>query len=107
MIEAWGNSSSLCGPDHRVAVPRAPQHPQPSTLHVMDFRACSRVACQAPAVATLTFDYSEALAVLGPLAVSKSPHSFDLCQRHARLTTVPAGWSLMRHTALGGEQSEL
>ncbi|MFC5930713.1 DUF3499 family protein [Cryobacterium melibiosiphilum] len=73
----------------------------------MDFRPCSRVACQAPAVATLTFDYADALAVLGPLAVTKSPHSFDLCARHAQLTTVPAGWSLMRHAALGGDQPQL
>lgn len=72
----------------------------------MDFRPCSRVACQAPAVATLTFDYSDALAVLGPLAGTKSPHSFDLCARHAQLTTVPTGWSLMRHTALGDEPAE-
>ena len=79
----------------------------PSTLLVMDFRPCSRVACQAPAVATLTFDYSDALAVLGPLAVAKSPHSFDLCQRHAQLTSVPTGWSLMRHTAFGGDSAGL
>lgn len=72
----------------------------------MDSRPCSRVACQAPAVATLTFDYSDALAVLGPLAGSKSPHSFDLCARHAQLTTVPTGWSIMRHAALGGGQTE-
>jgi len=72
----------------------------------MDFRPCSRVACQAPAVATLTFDYSDALAVLGPLADTKSPHSFDLCQRHAQRTAVPVGWRLMRHAALGGDQPE-
>ena len=63
----------------------------------MTFRPCSRVACLEPAVATLTFDYGDSLAVLGPLAGRKEPHSFDLCSRHAERTTAPRGWQLMRH----------
>jgi hypothetical protein len=34
-------------------------------------------------VATLTYDYADAMAVLGPLAIRREPHSYDLCERHA------------------------
>ena len=62
----------------------------------MSFRPCSRVACPEESAATLTFDYVDAMAVLGPLAIQREPHTFDLCARHARLTTAPQGWQLMR-----------
>ncbi|MCY7403894.1 MAG: DUF3499 domain-containing protein, partial [Cryobacterium sp.] len=61
----------------------------------MTFRPCSRVACLEPSVATLTFDYGESLAVLGPLSSRKEPHSFDLCSRHgARPRAPPRGGAL-------------
>lgn len=47
-------------------------------------------------MATLTFDYGDSMAVLGPLSLEREPHSFDLCDRHARLTSAPQGWQLVR-----------
>ena len=66
----------------------------------MSFRPCSRVACPDESVATLTFDYGDSMAVLGPLSIEREPHAFDLCDRHARLTTVPHGWQLIRLSTL-------
>ena len=45
----------------------------------------------------MTFDYADSMAVLGPLSIEHDPHSFDLCHRHAALTTAPQGWQLIRH----------
>ncbi|HSP52100.1 MAG TPA: DUF3499 family protein [Cryobacterium sp.] len=67
----------------------------------MSFRPCSRVACPEESAATLTFDYADAMAVLGPLAIQREPHTFDLCARHARLTAAPQGWQLVRLRTLG------
>ncbi|WP_111718522.1 DUF3499 family protein [Homoserinimonas sp. OAct 916] len=64
-------------------------------------RPCSRVACPRDAVATLTFDYDDSMAVLGPLSTSAEPHSYDLCERHAERTSAPEGWHLVRHTVAG------
>ncbi|TDW30731.1 DUF3499 family protein [Cryobacterium psychrophilum] len=63
----------------------------------MSNRPCSRIACGKPSVATLTFDYADSMAVLGPLAIEHDPHSFDLCDRHSARTTAPQGWQLVRH----------
>lgn len=60
-------------------------------------RPCSRVACPRDAVATLTFDYDDSMAVLGPLSMSAEPHSYDLCARHTERTSAPKGWHLVRH----------
>lgn len=60
------------------------------------FRQCSRTACSREAVATLTYVYSDSTAVLGPLAVSAEPHSYDLCQQHASRLTAPRGWEVVR-----------
>lgn len=51
---------------------------------------------------TLTFDYAESTAVLGPLAIVREPHGYDLCARHAERTSPPVGWQIVRHTTLGG-----
>ena len=67
----------------------------------MSFRSCSRVACPDESVATLTFDYGDSMAVLGPLSIEREPHAFDLCDRHARLTSVPHGWQLIRLSTMG------
>ncbi len=50
-----------------------------------------------PAVATLTYVYAESTAVVGPLAAFAEPHSYDLCEPHARSLTAPRGWDLVRH----------
>lgn len=60
-------------------------------------RKCSRTGCHEPAVATLTYAYLESTAVVGPLATSSEPHSYDLCEAHATRLTVPRGWEVVRH----------
>ncbi|OLR90427.1 hypothetical protein BJP25_27660 [Actinokineospora bangkokensis] len=60
-------------------------------------RRCSRTGCLNPAVATLTYAYSESTAVVGPLATYSEPHSYDLCEEHALRLTVPRGWEVVRH----------
>ncbi|HKS44744.1 MAG TPA: DUF3499 domain-containing protein [Amycolatopsis sp.] len=60
-------------------------------------RKCSRTGCPRPAVATLTYAYSDSTAVVGPLATASEPHSYDLCEQHALRLTVPKGWEVVRH----------
>ena len=60
-------------------------------------RRCSRNGCPQPAVATLTYVYADSTAVVGPLAVSAEPHTYDLCEAHAMRLTAPKGWDLVRH----------
>ena len=60
-------------------------------------RRCSRTGCHDSAVATLTYVYSDSTAVVGPLATYAEPHSYDLCEEHARRLTVPKGWEVVRH----------
>ncbi len=48
-------------------------------------------------VATLTYVYSDSTAVVGPLAAFAEPHSYDLCEQHARGLTAPRGWDLVRY----------
>jgi Protein of unknown function (DUF3499) len=60
-------------------------------------RRCTRNGCPEPAVATLTYIYAASTAVVGPLAVHPEPHSYDLCETHARTLTAPRGWDLVRH----------
>ncbi|WP_114454858.1 DUF3499 domain-containing protein [Halopolyspora algeriensis] len=60
-------------------------------------RRCSRTGCANPAVATLTYAYSDSTAVVGPLATHAEPHSYDLCEQHALRLTVPKGWEVVRH----------
>ncbi|MCU1506838.1 MAG: hypothetical protein QOG18_2649 [Microbacteriaceae bacterium] len=64
-------------------------------------RQCSKVACTAEAVSTLTWVYADSMAVLGPLSQATEPHSYDLCARHAERMSVPRGWQVVRHVALG------
>lgn len=47
-------------------------------------------------MATLTFVYAESTAVIGPLSTADEPHSWDLCDEHARRITVPRGWEMLR-----------
>lgn len=69
-------------------------------------RLCARVACGAPAVATLTADYSGSVMAVGPLSPERTPPALDLCARHRDRLSPPAGWTLMRHDP-GREPQEL
>ncbi|MCQ4121458.1 DUF3499 domain-containing protein [Rhodococcus tibetensis] len=60
-------------------------------------RRCCRPGCKNPAVATLTYVYSDSTAVVGPLATVDEPHSWDLCDTHASRITAPKGWELVRY----------
>ena len=66
----------------------------------MTGRPCSKVACAAEAVATLTYVYADSMAVLGPLSRSFEPHTYDLCPKHAERLSVPQGWQVIRHVVL-------
>jgi hypothetical protein len=68
-----------------------------SSPTVRRVRSCSRTGCGRPAVATLTYVYSDSTAVVGPLATFAEPHSYDLCEEHAVRLTVPRGWDVLRH----------
>jgi len=63
-------------------------------------RQCSKSSCRREAVATLTYVYSDSMAVVGPLAPTKSPHGFDLCAEHADRLSAPLGWRVIRHQTL-------
>lgn len=65
-------------------------------LLVSSARRCSRTACARPAVATLTYVYSDQTAVLGPLATFAEPHAYDLCEAHSERLSAPRGWEVMR-----------
>jgi hypothetical protein len=45
----------------------------------------------------LTYVYNDSTAVVGPLAAFAEPHTYDLCERHARSLTAPRGWDVVRH----------
>lgn len=45
----------------------------------------------------MTYVYSDSTAVVGPLAAYPEPHTYDLCETHARSLTAPRGWELVRH----------
>jgi hypothetical protein len=45
----------------------------------------------------LTYVYADSTAVVGPLAAFAEPHTYDLCEQHARGLTAPRGWELVRH----------
>lgn len=47
-------------------------------------------------MATLTYVYADSTAVVGPLAAFPEPHTYDLCEQHARSLTAPRGWALVR-----------
>ena len=61
-------------------------------------RRCSRSACSAPPVATLTYAYADSTCVLGPLSPFVEPHAYDLCEEHANRLTAPRGWQVVRVT---------
>ncbi len=59
-------------------------------------RTCSRTACTATAVATMTYVYADSTAVLGPLSIQPEPGAYDLCTRHVERTSAPKGWEVIR-----------
>ena len=59
-------------------------------------RKCSRQNCHEGAVATMTYGYDDATAVLGPLSPTPEPGALDLCADHAHSVTVPRGWTMIR-----------
>jgi len=66
----------------------------------MDGRLCSKATCAREAVATLTYDYTDQMAALGPLGAAGHPNAHDLCAPHADRLSVPSGWVVVRHEAL-------
>ncbi|WP_423918375.1 DUF3499 family protein [Frigoribacterium sp. 2-23] len=69
----------------------------------MNERLCSKTTCHDEAVATLTYVYADSMVVVGPLSADVEPHGYDLCARHASGLSVPQGWEVLRHVALGNE----
>jgi len=67
----------------------------------MNGRPCSKVACSAAAVSTLTYVYADSMAVLGPLSGRAEPHSYDLCEPHSQRLSAPNGWHIVRYSVLG------
>lgn len=63
-------------------------------------RICSKVGCQREAVSTLTHDYEGRMAAIGPLSAGNDPHTHDLCAHHTERMTLPAGWTVLRHSTL-------
>lgn len=45
---------------------------------------------------TLTYVYADSTAVIGPLATSAEPHTYDLCAKHSERLTAPRGWEVVR-----------
>jgi hypothetical protein len=71
------------------------------TLKGMNIRTCSRVACEAEPVSTLTYVYADSMAVLGPLSMEHEPGSYDLCARHTQSMSAPRGWQVVRYVSVG------
>lgn len=80
--------------------PRFDEGPRLDAHLAVDERLCSKVACAREAVATVTFDYADQMAALGPLGPGSDPHAHDLCAQHAERLSVPAGWLVIRHEAM-------
>ncbi len=70
------------------------------SVNAMRERLCSKVTCAREAVTTLTFDYDDQMAALGPLGGGDDPHAHDLCAIHTDRLSVPKGWVVVRHETL-------
>ena len=73
---------------------------RPVAWRTMLGRLCSKVACAREAVTTLTYDYGDQMAVVGPLGAGNDPHAHDLCAIHTGRLSVPKGWVVVRHETL-------
>jgi Protein of unknown function (DUF3499) len=69
-------------------------------VEAMQARLCSKIACAREAVATLTYDYGDQMAAVGPLGAAGDPHAHDLCAIHTERLSVPKGWLVVRHETL-------
>lgn len=86
-----------------VGTARRGIRPGPTTaasVKAMRERLCSKVGCAREAVTTLTYDYGDQMAVLGPLGAGNDPHAHDLCAIHTGRMSVPKGWVVVRHETL-------
>ncbi|MFM8446704.1 MAG: DUF3499 domain-containing protein [Candidatus Nanopelagicaceae bacterium] len=72
-------------------------------MSIRTSRHCSRSGCHRKAAMTLTYVYSESIAVLGPLATYSEPHAYDLCEIHGAKLTAPNGWQVIRREINSGE----
>ena len=70
------------------------------SVEPMRTRLCSKVGCAREAVTTLTYDYGDQMAALGPLGLGNDPHAHDLCAIHTDRLSVPKGWLVVRHETL-------
>lgn len=66
-----------------------------ASLGVKATRQCTRSSCSRAAAATLTYVYADSTVVVGQLAASAEPHSYDLCAAHAEGFTAPRGWDVV------------
>ncbi len=57
-------------------------------------RQCTRTGCAERAEVTLTYHYGQSQVWLDDLVRERDPHTYDLCDRHARRLSVPHGWHL-------------
>jgi Protein of unknown function (DUF3499) len=71
-----------------------------ASVYPMRERLCSKVGCAREAVTTLTYDYGDQMAALGPLGGGGDPHAHDLCAIHTDRLSVPQGWVVVRHETL-------
>ena len=63
-------------------------------------RLCTKGRCKQRAEFSLTYDYEDKLAVLGPLSPEKESAAHDLCRKHAVGFVPPQGWTQLRHLDL-------
>ena len=77
-----------------------PAKDRPGSVREMRERLCSKVGCAREAVSTLTYDYADQMAVVGPLGRALDPHAHDLCAVHTDRLSVPKGWVVVRHETL-------
>lgn len=90
--------SKLLHRDHRWVA--RTQASRLGSVGAMTGRPCSKVACTNDAASTLTYDYGDSMAVLGPLSFTIEPHSYDLCAKHSERLSVPQGWQVVRHVVM-------
>lgn len=55
-------------------------------------RRCARPACASEAVASMSYDYGARRVEIGPLAATRHPTRYDLCDVHASALAPPRGW---------------
>ena len=92
-----GHGPAFGTPDGAASAVAAPLA---TTVEAMRTRLCSKVGCAREAVTTLTYDYGDQMAALGPLGASGDPHAHDLCAIHTERLSVPKGWMVVRHETL-------